>query len=124
MDTIYACSDCAIDGGGVKAVHVCGNTVCQKVHEKARHTSREESNDAMTVLQPTNMAVDLSTDPREQNVVLRLALRVPEVWSDEERDGMSTVFNAALLRHGLYESLFAVAAWLLRHRATKAGLTT
>lgn len=48
------------------------------------------------------------------------ALRVPEVWSENERDGMSSAFKAADGKHGHYETLFAVAAWLLRYRAKQA----
>jgi chromosome segregation ATPase len=44
------------------------------------------------------------------------ALTVPEVWSEEERDGMAAAFAKASEKHGHYESLFAAAAWLLRHR--------
>lgn len=33
-DTIYACSDCAIDNGGKKSVHVCAKAECQTKHEK------------------------------------------------------------------------------------------
>jgi len=32
--TIYACSDCAIDNGGEKSVHVCEKVECQRKHEK------------------------------------------------------------------------------------------
>lgn len=44
------------------------------------------------------------------------ALRVPDVWSQIERDGMAEAFRLAAGKHGHYEALFAVAAWLLRHR--------
>jgi hypothetical protein len=47
------------------------------------------------------------------------ALAVPEVWSVEERDGMAAAFDKADGKHGHYETLFAVAAWLLRHRREK-----
>jgi hypothetical protein len=43
-------------------------------------------------------------------------LRVPEVWPKEERDGMARAFEVADGKHGRYETLFAFAAWLLRHR--------
>lgn len=33
VQTIYACSDCAIDSGGKSAVHVCGQKECQDAHE-------------------------------------------------------------------------------------------
>lgn len=52
----------------------------------------------------------------------REALRVPQVWSRIERDGMAATFAKADGKHGHYETLFAVAAWLLRHRA-RAVLT-
>lgn len=32
--TIYACSDCGIDSGGDKSVHVCTKRDCQNIHEK------------------------------------------------------------------------------------------
>lgn len=48
------------------------------------------------------------------------ALAVPEVWSREETDGMIAAFDKAQKRHGMIESLIAVAAWLLRHRAALA----
>lgn len=54
---------------------------------------------------------------------LREALRVPDVWPEEERDGMAAAFKAADGKHGHYETLFAVAAWLLRHRASRAALS-
>jgi hypothetical protein len=57
---------------------------------------------------------------REEVDRLRLALSVPSVWSQEERDGMSEAFKSAAGEHGHYETLFAVAAWLLRHRAALA----
>jgi Mrp family chromosome partitioning ATPase len=46
-------------------------------------------------------------------------MSVPDVWSDVERDGMANAFTEASQRHGLYESLFAAASWLLRHRAAQ-----
>lgn len=52
---------------------------------------------------------------------LRAALAVPAVWPDEERDGMSAVFDEASQHHGHYETLFAVAAWLLRRRLAQAN---
>lgn len=48
---------------------------------------------------------------------LREALEVPKVWTELERDGMTNTFLTASKKHGMSESLFAVAAWLLRHRA-------
>ena len=33
--TIYACSDCAINSGGTKAVHVCERSACRDAHEAA-----------------------------------------------------------------------------------------
>jgi len=48
------------------------------------------------------------------------ALRVPEVWSEEERDGMSAAYRKASAKHGHYETLFSVATWLLRYRASTA----
>ena len=38
-------------------------------------------------------------------------------WTEEERDGMAAAYKAASMKHGHYETLFAVGAWLLRHRA-------
>jgi hypothetical protein len=32
--TIFACSDCAIDSGGERSVHVCSRPECQREHEK------------------------------------------------------------------------------------------
>ena len=52
------------------------------------------------------------------------ALQVPTVWSYEERDGMMEAFDRKVARHGMYETLFAVAAWLLRHRAALADTPT
>jgi|SRR5271166_155753 len=46
------------------------------------------------------------------------ALSVPEVWSEEERDGMYTAFAEANKKHGIYECMFAVGSWLLRHRSS------
>ena len=51
---------------------------------------------------------------------LEAALAVPQVWSEAERDGMSKAFQGASEHHGHYESLFAAAAWLLRHRVLTA----
>lgn len=55
---------------------------------------------------------------QDENERLRRGLRVPEVWSEFERDGMAKAFTDASHKHGLYESLFAAAAWLLGHRAS------
>lgn len=52
---------------------------------------------------------------------LERALHVPDVWSQIERDGLAEAFRLANGKHGHYETLFAVAAWLLRHRAALAG---
>lgn len=55
---------------------------------------------------------------------LPACLRVPEVWSQYEADGMLHAFELARHKHGVRESLFAVAAWLLRHRAKEGALQT
>ena len=47
------------------------------------------------------------------------ALKVGPVWTEEESDGMLRAFNIAHEHRGLRESLFAVGAWLLRHRAAR-----
>lgn len=39
IDTIMACSDCAIDSGGKKSVHVCNLTACMDAHETACHSA-------------------------------------------------------------------------------------
>lgn len=51
---------------------------------------------------------------------LEEALKVPEVWGQTERDGMAAAFDEADGKRGHYETLFAVAAWLLRHRQSIA----
>ena len=56
-----------------------------------------------------------------ENERLKFALRVPDVWSDFERNGMAEAYRIAHEKHGHYESLFAVAAWLLRHRASQVS---
>lgn len=38
--TIYACSDCAIDSGGERSVHVCERAECQRTHE-VKHPDRK-----------------------------------------------------------------------------------
>lgn len=40
--TIYACSDCAIDNGGKKSVHVCEKGECQRKHEKLHPTAKPQ----------------------------------------------------------------------------------
>lgn len=35
--TIFACSDCAINSGGKKTVHVCEKAHCKDSHEKDVH---------------------------------------------------------------------------------------
>ena len=40
----------------------------------------------------------------------------PFVWTEEERDGMSATFTKATHKHGHFETLFAVASWILRRR--------
>lgn len=47
---------------------------------------------------------------------LEEALTPPDVWSETERDGMAAAFAKASDKHGHYESLFAAAAFILRHR--------
>lgn len=39
-DTIFACSDCAIDSGGKASVHVCERVECQRAHETI-HAKRQ-----------------------------------------------------------------------------------
>lgn len=58
---------------------------------------------------------------RAENERLRAALEVIS-WSEAERDGMALAFAEANKHHGHYESLFAVAAFILRHRAARAAL--
>jgi hypothetical protein len=41
-------------------------------------------------------------------------------WTEEERDGMAAAFKRAETKHGFYETLFAVGAFILRHRKDKA----
>jgi hypothetical protein len=36
--TIFACSDCAIEAGGAASVHVCKKMECRDIHEVERHT--------------------------------------------------------------------------------------
>lgn len=50
---------------------------------------------------------------------LREALEV-RTWTYAERDGMDKAYDAARQGRGHYESLFAVGAWLLRHRTALA----
>jgi hypothetical protein len=38
--TIMACSDCAIDSGGKKSVHVCQKSECRDKHEADIHPTR------------------------------------------------------------------------------------
>ena len=51
---------------------------------------------------------------------LTKALAVPGVWSEEECDGMYAAYRDHIDGHGIYETLFAVGAWLLRHRLALA----
>jgi hypothetical protein len=37
--TIYACSDCGIDSGGKRSVHVCEKPTCLETHEKQHPTT-------------------------------------------------------------------------------------
>lgn len=45
-----------------------------------------------------------------------------DVWSEYERDRMYKEFVVANGKHGIFESLFAVGAWLLRNRAALLGM--
>lgn len=47
-------------------------------------------------------------------------IAVPDVWSDEEVDGMALAFIEANAKHGFREALMAAAAWLLRYRVRTA----
>ncbi len=49
---------------------------------------------------------------------LKKAFKV-DIWTEEERDGMLNAFNEAQKHHGMYESLFAVCAFILKHRLSK-----
>ena len=51
----------------------------------------------------------------------RDALAVPMVWSEAERDDLADTYASAAIKHGHYESLFAVVACFLRRRAEKIG---
>lgn len=68
---------------------------------------------------------DAQKEADERAAKVRAAQEVPEpwtkrAWTDRERDGMARAFEQASRRHGHYEALFAVGAWLLRHRAALA----
>lgn len=45
-----------------------------------------------------------------------------DVWTTEETEGMADAYERGKKRHGYYETLYAVGAWLLRHRAKKASV--
>ena len=45
------------------------------------------------------------------------AVAPPGVWTEEERDGLLRTFNEASKHRGTYETLFAVAAYILRRRS-------
>jgi len=70
-------------------------------------------------------AAELRAEALEADAArLRSALEVPVVWSMAERDGMAAAFDKADGKHGHYETLFAVGAWLLRHRQKQALATS
>jgi hypothetical protein len=83
----------------------------------------------LTVSQPTHAEAmgwirrymvamrEATQTPADVREAVARALAVPEVWSEEERDGMADAFIMAHSKHGHYESIFAVASWILRHRA-------
>lgn len=81
----------------------------------------ERLTDAQLRLLPKESLVSMILALRAERDKLAEALRIPEVWSQIERDGMAEAFRAANGTHGHYETLFAVAAWLLRHRAALSG---
>jgi hypothetical protein len=41
-ETVLACSDCAINSGGTRSVHVCQKTECREAHEAAVHGSESK----------------------------------------------------------------------------------
>jgi hypothetical protein len=51
---------------------------------------------------------------------MRAALTVPDVWTPAELAGMEKAFVSSGVKHGFYETLIAVGAWLLRHRLDAA----
>lgn len=55
----------------------------------------------------------------KHNARLLRAVTPPEIWTEAERDGMHQAFIHAheVRGRGVYESLFAVAHWILQHRA-------
>jgi len=36
-ETVWACSDCAIDAAGKRSTHICKKTECRDVHERDVH---------------------------------------------------------------------------------------
>ena len=92
-------------------------------HDAGRHDGLPEpcpAHDADTMWATARAALATSAP---SDARLREALAVPDVWPDTERDGMAAAFKAADGKHGHYETLFAVAAWLLRHRASRLTLS-
>ncbi len=55
-----------------------------------------------------------------ENARLRNALTLPEAWTSDESEGMMQAYTEAEKHHGRYESCFAVAAFILRHRGGPA----
>ncbi len=45
VETIFACSDCAIESGGHDGVHVCVKTECQDAHENERHPAAQNGDE-------------------------------------------------------------------------------
>lgn len=69
------------------------------------------------IIDTQNAAADLLRRLSADLEAARAALTPPAVWTEAERDGMVITFDREYKRHGISETLFAVAAFILRHRA-------
>lgn len=91
--TILACSDCSIDSGGKRSVHVCSNSGCRDVHER-QHSGSGTVNYGATVNEQTT-----ALPVTNKMITAAISAAQNACWSDHSgRDQMRLALLAAL-RH-------------------------
>lgn len=103
---------------GLKVGDTCVMHATEALAASKRATEAERNYDHCEKVNETyRMALtSIGNERDELKAKLAEALKVG-VWTDEESDGMLRAFYKAQEHRGMSESMFAVGAWLLRHRA-------
>ena len=85
--TVFACSDCAIDSGGARSVHVCQKRECRDAHEAACHAKLKRA-ERLGGFGSSSPRDDLKDDPLELSLQQYTDTNIAQ-WHGRRRDGVN-----------------------------------